>query len=108
MNEEASMESLITQYRQLSQQVKDLEARKDELKSRIEPLVQATESRKWQDDDGHAMMKSRSESVSYPGKEVDNLVQSWTQSEDSIMKSCGQMLQNLRKVKSASEYLEIK
>lgn len=102
------IEYLVSEYRDLNKRGKEIESRKDEIKVLLEPIISGLEGSKWEDSDGHAMIKSRSASVSYSGKEVDNLVQAWLVSDDPIIASCGQMLKNLRQERQPSRYLEIR
>jgi hypothetical protein len=104
----ASLKDLVAEHRQLTRQIKALETQRNEVRERVLPLVMATDGNQWKDESGYAKMKKRSSSISYSGKEVDSLMLAWVESEDNIMNSCGQMLKNLRKVKPASTYLEIK
>jgi len=107
-DENVTIEYLVGQYRAMTVQIKKIEAERKGLKSSIEMTVRALEGLKWKDTDGHAVIKTRRASVSYPGKEVDNLVKVWAESNDAIMQSCGQMLQNLRRESQKSEYLEVR
>jgi len=98
--------ALIARYRQLVAQKKSFEVKIKDLRDEIQPLVDTMGN--WQDTDGHAKIKTRRASVSYDNRSVDSLVNAWTQSNDPIMQSCGAMLQELRKQKPGSKYLEVK
>jgi len=87
-------------------QKKSIESKIKDLRDEIQPLVESVGN--WQDTDGHAKLKERRASISYDNKAVDNLVKAWTQSNDPIMQSCGTMLQELRKTKPGSKYLEVR
>ena len=98
--------ALVARYRQIV--VRKKSADKEIKALRDEISLHVKESGNWQDSDGHARIKSRKATVSYNGAAVDNLVKAWTQSNDPIMQSCGAMLQELRKQKPGTTYLEVR
>ena len=106
--EENPIPSLVARCRKLDAQVKALQAKLKDVKAELEPIVEALPDRKWSDDAGYAAIISRASSISYDNKAVENLAQAWRLSEDSIMRSCGQMLVALRKEKSGYSYLQVK
>lgn len=108
MEKELSLPELVAQYRTLRAKIKDLEAETDAIRSTIQPLVKALPEQKWGDEDGYARMKHRAESFSYPSKAVDDLAQSWANSKDPIMQSCGEMLLKKRSPKPSTTYLEVR
>jgi hypothetical protein len=99
---------LVAQYRRLKAQVAATNREMDGVKGQLKPLVSELEGQKWQDDGGHAMMKTRKPSASYPSKAIESLAQTWAQSTDAVMKSCGEMLLTHRQEKSGYQYLEVK
>ena len=98
---------LMPSYRKLKAEHALIQAKMDEMKEQIEPLVEAVGG-KWQDALGYARQNTRSDSVSYKSAEVDALVQAWLISKESIIQTCGEMLNNHRSEKKGFTYLQLK
>jgi len=101
---------LVMEYRSLKAEFeayKNLyEPKMVHLKSRIKSAVE--QDGDYKDDDGYASIITVSPSDAVDAKQVSNLIKAWVSSEDSIMKSCGEMLKNLLTVKNGYSYIKIK
>jgi hypothetical protein len=97
----------VARHRIISAQIKSLNVEKKELAGKIEEFL-TRQGEDFKDAEGYATIRRRKPSVSYPGREVDALVQSWTNSEDPIMRSCGEMLKAHRQEKPGYEYVYVK
>ena len=98
---------LMIPYRKLKSDVAAIQENMDQIKSQIEPLVE-TIGGKWQDDRGYAKRNIRSASVSYKSADVDKLVQTWLISQESLIRSCGEMMDAHRTTRKGTTYLQIK
>lgn len=100
--------ALMVQYRKLKAQSDAIDAKMKAVKAQIRPAVEATLDEKWQDKDGYARMVTRKPSVSFDTKAVNNFAETWAESKDAIMQSCGEMLLQLREEKDGFTYLQVK
>ena len=98
---------LMIPYRKLKADAAVIQEDMDQIKSQIEPLVE-TIGGKWQDDRGYAKQNTRKASVSYKSADVDKLVQSWLISQESHIRTCGEMMQAHRTTRKGTTYLQIK
>lgn len=100
--------TLVSSYRELKHQGDALGEKMNVIKSQLKPLVEADGN--WKDNDGYVRLTvPSSSSVSFDKNGVDSLMKAWLQSDDPIMKSCGQMLQGHRTVSAPGQpYLTIK
>ena len=98
---------LMISYRKLKTDAAVIQEDMDQIKSQIEPLVE-TIGGKWQDNRGYAKRNIRSASVSYKSADVDKLVQSWLISQESHIRTCGEMLEVHRTTRSGTTYLQIR
>lgn len=101
------MEQLVTEYRLLKSQSDRLKEQMDALRTEIQIVIEQS-GQDWTDDKGYARVIEVSESVAFQAKAVNTLVEAWQRSEDAIMRSCGEMLAQLRKVKEGRKQLQIK
>jgi hypothetical protein len=97
---------LMSQYRKLKAQYDAIGQQMSGVKAKLEPIVEAVG--KWQDGDGYARMVERKASVSYSSSAVENLASAWCNSDDPVMKSCGEMLRQYRQEKPGSSYLQVR
>ena len=99
--------ALVIRYRNLKAKKDGLDREMTEVKLDLVPAVEAIGG-KWTDDQGYAKMVERSDSVGYPSAPVERLAMTWSESEDPIMRSCGEMLLGLRREKAGFSYLQVK
>ena len=104
--DENPIPGLVAEYRKLKAQRDAIDAELAEVKAKLEPIVEAVG--KWTDKDGYARIVQRNPSVSYSDSAVESLAEAWCISSDSVMRSCGEMLQQHRKEKDGYTYIQIK
>lgn len=97
---------LVAQYRKLKAQRDAIDQQMSEVKAELEPAVEA--EGKWTDKEGYARLTERKASVSYSNSAVESLADAWCKSEDAVMRSCGEMLQQHRKESPGYTYLQVK
>lgn len=93
-------------YRKLSMQAEWLETQMEALRAEVLALVEAYGA--WKDSDGYAKLVDKASYPSYKSADVEALAATWAQSDDPIMKSCGQMLLAKRSMSKGSHYVQIK
>lgn len=98
---------LVARYRKLKAQSDAVKADMDSVKAELLPMVEA-QGGKWKDGDGYARLVEYKPSVSYDSKAVEALAEAWCKSDDAVMKSCGEMLQQHRKERSGYTSFQIK
>lgn len=98
---------LVAQYRVLKRQADALKSEMDSIRAELLPHVEAM-SEPWKDGDGYARVTLRLPSMSYESKAVNSLAETWANSDDPVMKSCGEMLLSGRKMRAGYSYLEVK
>ena len=98
---------LVSRHRKLKARRDAIDKQIVNVKDELQPEVEAIGG-KWTDDLGYAKIITRNDSVSYNNSLVDQLARTWSKSDDSIMRSCGEMLLELRKEKAGYSYLQIK
>ena len=98
---------LMKSYRKLKAEITLIQKDMDEIKSNIEPLVKVIGG-KWDDDLGYARQNTRSASVSYKSADVDKVVRTWLKSQESLIRTCGQMMEVHRTRREGTTYLQIK
>ncbi len=98
---------LLPQYRLLRAENAAIQEKMDELKQQIIPLVESVGG-EFQDDLGSAKLNQRKAAVSYKSADVDKLVQSWLISQESHIRTCGEMLQVHRTTRKGTTYLQVK
>ena len=98
---------LMKPYRKFKAELALIQERMDEIKSDIEPLVQVIGG-KWNDDLGYAKQNTRPASVSYKSADVDKLVQTWLISRESLIRTCGEMMNVHRTERKGTTYLQVK
>ena len=104
--EDNPIPQLVAQYRKLKAQRDAIDAQMSEVKAELEPIVEA--EGKWTDKEGYARITERKPSVSYSNSAVESLTQAWCNSDDPVMKSCGEMLKVHRKESSGYTYLQVR
>ena len=104
--EDNPIPQLVAQYRKLKAQADYLNAQMNSIKLELVPIVEA--EGKWTDDKGYARITERKPSVSYSNSAVESLAQAWCNSDDPVMKSCGEMLKAHRKESPGYTYLQVK
>jgi len=108
MIEENPIPALVARYRKLKRQVAAVDKELGKVKQELALAVEAEDGQKWMDDNGYAKLVSRKPSVSFNSNAIDRLAQTWADSDDAIMQSCGQMLLSVRKVSDGYTYLQVK
>jgi len=103
---EARLEMLVTRYRIHAEQKKTVETAMNPIKAEIFEIIK--ERGDYKDDIGYARVTNRKAGVSYTPAEIEKLADVWSESNDSIMKMCGNLLNTHRKVKPASSFPTIK
>jgi len=98
---------LILPYRKLKADTAAIKEEMDQIKSRIEPLIKMIGGN-WKDDLGYAKQNTRADSVSYKSEDVDKLVQSWLISQESLIRTCGEMMEVHRTERKGTTYLQVK
>jgi len=98
---------LMKPYRKLKAEITLIQKEMDEIKSIIEPLVQVIGG-KWNDDLGYARQNIRAASMSYKSADVDKLVQTWLISQQSLIRTCGEMMEVHRTERKGTTYLQVK
>ena len=99
---------LMARYRVLKQQADNLKAKMDALRLELEPLVERMEDQNWTDVEGYARFAVYNPSASFDNKAVDQLAQTWAESADAVMQSCGQMLLVLRRENLGRKSLQLR
>ena len=107
-NAKEDLPSLLFEYRRLKDEAAVIQNKMDEYKRQIQPLVELQINGVFKDDLGYAKMMTRKASVTYKSSSVDDLVQSWLISGESLIRTCGDMLNVLRAERKATTYLQIK
>ena len=105
--EDNSIPQLIARYRVIKAQSDAVKAALSDLKAEIEPLIEAAGG-KWKDKDGYARFTEYRPSVSFETKAVNILVETWCESDDPVMRSCGVMLKAYRKERNGYTSFQIK
>ena len=103
--EESIIAVLITEYREVKKQADALSSTMAELREKIQLQV---EVQPYEDEVGHAKMRVRAASVSYPAAEVERVTDVWLNSEVPEIRTCGEMLRSLGKARPETTYLEIR
>ena len=107
-NAKEDLPSLLFEYRRLKDEAAVIQNKMDEYKEKIQPLVELQINEIFKDDLGYAKMMTRKASVTYKSSSVDDLVQSWLISGESLIRTCGEMLNVHRAERAATTYLQIK
>lgn len=97
---------LVARYRSDKAKIADLQALLDGLRESIRSVVEADGN--YKDALGYAEFRNIGESVSYPGKDVDDLAQVWAKSDDPVQATCGKLLLKKRSVTPSKKTLYIK
>lgn len=97
---------LVARYRSDKAKITDLQEQLDELKASIGGIVEA--DGKYKDELGYAEFREIGESITYPGREVDQLAQVWAESDDPVQATCGKLLLKKRKVNPSRTTLYVK
>lgn len=103
---ENSILNLVSCYRDLKRDRDILDAEMKAVKEELQPLLAPIGS--WTDDDGYARIVHRGPIVSYNPRAVHTYAQAWLESDDPILKSCGQMLEQVRSERAAVSYVQVK
>ena len=98
---------LLESYRKLKKENAIIQDKMDEYKRQILSLVEVIGG-EFKDDQGSARMMTRKASVAYKSADVDKLVQSWLKSRESLIRTCGEMLEVHRSERKETTYLQIK
>ena len=97
--------NLVTQYRELKANADSLAAEMGIIRNAIQERVEVCA---YQDERGHAMMRERKASTSYPAREITRVINVWVDSDVPEVRTCGEMLQSLGTDKPVTTYLEIR
>jgi len=98
LKEEAELKltGLIAQHRTLAERKREIEAEISPVKASISEIISVHGN--YKDEDGYARISIRKAGVSYTSAEVEKLASVWSESEDHIMRMCGNLLKQHRKV----------
>lgn len=105
--DENPIPQLVARHRKLKERRDSLDEQIKDVKEELRPAIEANGG-KWQDQTGYARMVTRKDSVGFPSAAVNGFAESWSESDDPIMKSCGDMLLRVRQEKSGFSYLQVK
>ena len=98
-------DTLVALYRGLKANADSLAEDMSELRTAIQERVKVEP---YQDEQGYAKMLFREASTSYPPKEITRVRDVWLNSDVPEIRTCGEMLQSLGKVKPSANYLQIR
>ena len=99
-----STDTLVALYRGLKANADSLAAEMSTIRTAIQERVEMVP---YQDEQGHALMRERKASTSYPAKEITRVINVWVDSDVPEVRTCGEMLQSLGTDKPSTSYLEI-
>ena len=97
--------ALVYRYRELKADADDLANKMSTYREAIQKRV---EVEPYEDEQGHALMRERKASTSYPAKEITRVINVWVDSDVPEVRTCGEMLQSLGTDKPSTSYLEIR
>lgn len=97
--------ALVNKYRQLKALSDKLKTEMDEVKQKIEPIID--EGGNWKDQLGYARRVTKMDTASFDGA-LDGVAHAWADSTDPVIKAFGDVVLTYRNVCCGSSYIKIK